>query len=51
MRLGWKVFIPITLAWLVVVAVLMQTPWNPWSAASAAAPAARASEALAKAGP
>ena len=30
MRLGWKVFIPITLAWLVLVAVLMQTPWNPW---------------------
>ena len=34
MRLGWKVFIPITLAWLVVLAVLMQTPWNPWRAAS-----------------
>jgi NADH-quinone oxidoreductase subunit H len=33
MRLGWKVFIPITLAWLVVLAVLMQTPWNPWQAA------------------
>ncbi|MBV8211075.1 MAG: NADH-quinone oxidoreductase subunit NuoH [Burkholderiaceae bacterium] len=30
MRLGWKVFIPITLAWLVLVAVLMQTHWNPW---------------------
>jgi NADH-quinone oxidoreductase subunit H len=30
MRLGWKVFIPITLAWLVVVAIVMQTPWNPW---------------------
>ena len=30
MRLGWKVFIPITLAWLVLVAVLMQTQWNPW---------------------
>jgi NADH-quinone oxidoreductase subunit H len=28
MRLGWKVFIPITLVWLVVVAVWMQTPWN-----------------------
>ncbi len=36
MRLGWKVFIPITLAWLVVVAVLMQTPWNPWRAAAPA---------------
>ena len=45
MRLGWKVFIPITLAWLVVLAVLMQTPWNPWKPAStleAPAPAAGA---------
>ncbi len=31
MRLGWKVFIPITLAWLIVVAVWMQTPWNIWN--------------------
>lgn len=30
MRLGWKVFIPLTLVWLVVVAVWMQTPWNIW---------------------
>jgi NADH-quinone oxidoreductase subunit H len=30
MRLGWKVFIPITLAWVIVVAVWMQTPWNIW---------------------
>lgn len=30
MRLGWKVFIPITLVWLVVVAIWMQTPWNIW---------------------
>jgi NADH-quinone oxidoreductase subunit H len=30
MRLGWKVFIPLTLAYLVVVAVWMQTPWNIW---------------------
>jgi len=30
MRLGWKVFIPLTLFWLVVVAVWMQTPWNIW---------------------
>jgi NADH-quinone oxidoreductase subunit H len=30
MRLGWKVFIPITLVWLIVVAVWMQTPWNIW---------------------
>ena len=31
MRLGWKVFIPITLVWLIVVAVWMQTPWNIWN--------------------
>jgi NADH-quinone oxidoreductase subunit H len=30
MRLGWKIFIPITLVWLVVIAVWMQTPWNIW---------------------
>lgn len=30
MRLGWKVFIPLTLIWLIVVAVWMQTPWNIW---------------------
>jgi NADH-quinone oxidoreductase subunit H len=30
MRLGWKVFIPITLVWLLVVAIWMQTPWNIW---------------------
>jgi NADH-quinone oxidoreductase subunit H len=30
MRLGWKVFIPLTIVWLVVVAAWMQTPWNPW---------------------
>jgi NADH-quinone oxidoreductase subunit H len=30
MRLGWKVFIPLTLAYLVVVAIWMQTPWNIW---------------------
>jgi len=30
MRLGWKIFIPVTLIWLVVVAVWMQTPWNIW---------------------
>jgi NADH-quinone oxidoreductase subunit H len=32
MRLGWKVFIPLTLLWLVVIAIWMQTPWNIWSA-------------------
>jgi len=28
MRLGWKVFIPVTLVWLVLVAGWMQTPWS-----------------------
>jgi len=28
MRLGWKIFIPLTLVWLVVVAAWMQTPYN-----------------------
>jgi len=27
MRLGWKVFIPITLVWIVVVGAMMQTSW------------------------
>ena len=30
MRLGWKVFIPLTLVWLVLVAGVMQTSWNIW---------------------
>ncbi len=30
MRLGWKIFIPLTIIWLVVVAVWMQTPWSIW---------------------
>lgn len=30
MRLGWKVFIPLTGVWFVVVAIWMQTPWNIW---------------------
>lgn len=30
MRLGWKIFIPITLVWLVVVGGWMQTSWNIW---------------------
>ena len=30
MRLGWKVFIPLTLAYLVIVAVWMQTSLNIW---------------------
>ncbi|MDZ7593820.1 MAG: NADH-quinone oxidoreductase subunit NuoH [Thiobacillus sp.] len=28
MRLGWKVFIPITIAWIVVVGAMMQTPYG-----------------------
>jgi NADH-quinone oxidoreductase subunit H len=30
MRLGWKVFIPLTVIYLVIVAVWMQTSWNIW---------------------
>ena len=30
MRLGWKIFIPVTLVWLLLVAGLMQTSWNLW---------------------
>lgn len=30
MRLGWKIFIPLTLVYLVIVAAWMQTPWNIW---------------------
>ena len=30
MRLGWKIFIPITLIWLVVVGLWIQTPFNIW---------------------
>jgi NADH-quinone oxidoreductase subunit H len=30
MRLGWKVFIPLTLVWIALIAVWMQTPWNIW---------------------
>ncbi|MGO3740787.1 NADH-quinone oxidoreductase subunit NuoH [Kerstersia sp.] len=31
MRLGWKMLIPLTGVWLVVVAIWMQTPWNIWN--------------------
>ena len=31
MRLGWKVFIPITLVWLVVVGLWIQSPLNIWN--------------------
>jgi NADH-quinone oxidoreductase subunit H len=30
MRLGWKIFIPVTLVWLVVIGAWMQTPYNIW---------------------
>jgi NADH-quinone oxidoreductase subunit H len=30
MRLGWKVFIPVCLIWLVVVGCWMMSPWNIW---------------------
>ncbi len=30
MRLGWKVLIPVTLVWLVVVGAWVQTPWWLW---------------------
>ncbi|WP_366946287.1 NADH-quinone oxidoreductase subunit NuoH [Nevskia sp.] len=31
MRLGWKVFIPVTIVWLVLIAAWMQTPFSIWS--------------------
>ena len=31
MRLGWKVFIPLTLGYLVIVAIWIQSPWNIWN--------------------
>ena len=31
MRLGWKVFIPVTLVWLIVVGLWMQTPFSLWN--------------------
>ena len=30
MRLGWKIFIPVTLVWLVVVGLWMQSSYNIW---------------------
>jgi NADH-quinone oxidoreductase subunit H len=30
MRLGWKVFIPLTIVWLALIGGLMQTSWWPW---------------------
>jgi len=31
MRLGWKIFIPVTLIWLALIGLWMQTPWNIWT--------------------
>ena len=31
MRLGWKIFIPVTLVWLVVVGLWLQSPFNIWN--------------------
>ena len=31
MRLGWKIFIPVTLVWLLVVGLWIQSPWNIWN--------------------
>lgn len=30
MRLGWKIFISVTLVWLVVVGAWLHSPWNIW---------------------
>ncbi len=30
MRLGWKIFIPLTLLWLIVIGLWMQTPFTIW---------------------
>ena len=30
MRLGWKIFIPVTLVWLVVVGLWIESPWSIW---------------------
>ena len=30
MRLGWKIFIPVTLVWLLVVGGWLLSPWNIW---------------------
>jgi NADH-quinone oxidoreductase subunit H len=31
MRLGWKVFIPVTLVWLILVGLWIESPWNIWT--------------------
>jgi NADH-quinone oxidoreductase subunit H len=35
MRLGWKVFIPLTIVWLVVLGVMILTHLSPWFASTA----------------
>ncbi|GAD20734.1 NADH-quinone oxidoreductase subunit NuoH [Acidovorax sp. MR-S7] len=30
MRLGWKIFIPVTLVWLLIVGAWLLSPWNIW---------------------
>jgi len=30
MRLGWKIFIPLTLVWILVIGVWMMSPWSIW---------------------
>ena len=35
MRLGWKVFIPITIVWLLVVGAAVVWHWGPWFAPTA----------------
>jgi NADH-quinone oxidoreductase subunit H len=30
MRLGWKIFIPISVFWVVVVGAWVVSPWNIW---------------------
>ncbi|MCB6182281.1 NADH-quinone oxidoreductase subunit NuoH [Leeia sp. TBRC 13508] len=30
MRLGWKIFIPVTLVWVLLIACIMQTEFSPW---------------------
>ena len=37
MRLGWKVFIPVTIVWLFVEAVMVIMQVGPWAVSSAAA--------------
>ncbi len=30
-RLGWEIFIPVTLVWLVIVGAWLHSPWNIWN--------------------